>query len=253
MEIKQLIAVFGPLSFLGTVALTAAAILGIVGSKLIGEKRLARFSLWCADWLFAGRGLAAKIGLAAIVLILGYSATLFGASLASQELTLPPGAEKYFCEIDCHLAYSVTDAKTAAAIGADSSAVKAQGRFVIVAVRTRFDKTAISRHRGNGPLVPSPREVTLLDSAGQSYAVSEAGQQALVAMGESGVSMMQPLRPGESYVSRLVFDLPVGITNLRLLIASPSNPRWISTVIIGDEESVWHKKVLLALGPAPTR
>jgi hypothetical protein len=253
METKQLFAAFGALAFLGTVALMAASILGIVCAKLIGEKRIARFSLWCMDWLFGGRGLAAKIFVAAAVLILGYSATLVGASLASKELTLSPGAEKYFCEIDCHLAYSVTEAKTAATVGVNESAVKAQGRFVIVTVRTRFDETTISRHRGNSPLVPSSREVTLFDGAGNRYPVSETGQQALNAMGEAGTSMMKPLRPGESYVSRIAFDVPPGVSNPRLLIASPTDPRWIGAVIIGDEDSVWHKKVFLALGPAPAR
>jgi hypothetical protein len=253
METKQLMAAFGALAFLGTVAAMAAAVFGIVCSKLIGEKRLARFSLWCTNWVFGGRGLAAKIFMAAMVIILGYSVTLFSASLASKELTLAPGAEKYFCEIDCHLAYSVTETKTTPTIGADASAVKAQGRFVIVAVRTRFDQATISRHRGNGPLIPWPREIFLHDGAGHSYAISETGQRALTAMGEAGVSMTQPLRPGESYVSRVVFDVPTEMVSPRLLIASPSDPRWIGTVMIGDEDSVWHKKVFLALSPAPAR
>jgi hypothetical protein len=253
METKQLIAAFGTLAFLGTVLVMAMSIVGILAAKLIGEKRLVRFSAWCTDWLFGGRGLTAKILVVAAALILGYSATLVGASLVSQEWTLSPGAEKYFCEIDCHLAYSVSGAKTAATIGAGTSEAKAQGRFMIVTVRTRFDETTISRNRGDRPLVPYPREISLLDAAGNSYPVSEAGQKALDALGEAGASMIQPLRPGESYVSRLVFDVPAGIANPRLLIASPSDPRWIGTVLIGSEESVWHKKVFLALDPASAR
>jgi hypothetical protein len=253
METKQLFAAFGTLAFLGTVLVMVASIVGIFGAKLIGEKRLVRFSAWCTDWLFGGRGLVAKIFVTAAVLVLGYSATLVGVSLVSQEWTLSPGAEKYFCEIDCHLGYSVTDAKTAATIGAGTSEVKAQGRFMIVTVRTRFDETTISRNRGDRPLVPYPREISLIDGAGNSYSISHAGQQALNAMGEAGTSMIQPLRPGESYVSRLVFDVPPGIANPRLLIASPSDPRWIGTVLIGSEESVWHKKVFLALGTATAR
>lgn len=253
MESKQLMTVFGVLAFLGTAAAMAAAVLGIVGAKLIGEKRLARISLQLTDWLFGGRGLAAKTFMAAVALILGYSATLVGASLVSQEWTLSPGAEKYFCEIDCHLAYSVTEAKTTPAIGTGASAARAQGRFIIVSVRTRFDETTISRQRGYFPLVPNARELSLLDGAGQRYPVSESGQQALAAMGEAGMPMTETLRPGESYVSRLVFDVPTGDANPRLFIASRQRPRWVSTVIIGDEESVWHKKVLLALGPATAR
>jgi len=179
METNHLFAAFGVLAFLGMVAAMAAAILGIAAAKVIGEKRLARFSHFCTDWLFSGRGLAWKILIVAVALVLGYSVALMGASLASQEWTLPPGAEKYFCEIDCHLPYSVIEAKTAATIGTDASAVKAQGRFIIVSVRTRFDETTISRNRGDAPLMPWPRENFLLDGGGQSYSISETGQQAL--------------------------------------------------------------------------
>jgi hypothetical protein len=248
METKQLFAAFGVLAFLGTVLLMGASIVGILGAKVIGEKRLARFSTWCTDWLFSGRGLAAKIFVVAATLILGYSATLLGASLVSQEWTLSPGAEKYFCEVDCHLAYSVIEVKTSPTVGTGASSVNAQGRFVIVTVRTRFDETTISRNRGDRPLVPYPREITLRDGADNSYPVSESGQQALTAMGEAGSSMIQPLRPGESYVSRLVFDAPSRVVNPRLLIESPRDPRWIGAVVIGDETSVLHKKIFLALG-----
>ncbi len=249
METKQMFAAFGALAFLGMAALMATAILGFIAAKLIGGKRLARFSHLCTDWLFSGRGLAWKIFMVAAPLLLIYSAALVGASLSRQELTLSPGEEKYFCEIDCHLAYSAVDAKTAGSIGTDASAVKARGRFVVVSVRTRFDEMTISRNRGDGPLVPSPREIFLLDSAGKRYAISDAGQQALTAISEAGISMMQPLRPGESYISRVVFDLPSDIANPRLLIDSPMNPRFIGAVYIGNEDSLWHKKVFLALGP----
>ncbi len=37
-----------------------------------------------------------------------YFGLLFGFSLASRDHLLAHGQEKYFCEIDCHLAYSVT-------------------------------------------------------------------------------------------------------------------------------------------------
>src|ERR1700752_977437 len=44
---------------------------------------------------------------ALLVLIVGYGALLLGFSLFSRERTLARGEEKYFCELDCHLAYSV--------------------------------------------------------------------------------------------------------------------------------------------------
>jgi hypothetical protein len=248
MDTKQFVAAFGVLAFLGTIAVTVVAILGLTAAKLIGETRLAQYFSRFAGWLFGGRGLAWKIIVVAAPLILGYSVALFGASFTSQESTLAPGSEKYFCEIDCHLAYSISEVKTAPAIATGATAANAQGRFIILTVRTRFDETTISPNRGDVPLMPWPRDITLLDGAGQSYPISESGQHALASMGDAGVSMMQPLRPGESYVSRLVFDVPPSVTNPRLLIASPTNPRWIGAVLIGNEESVGHKKILLALG-----
>lgn len=247
MAFRQAIALFGVLAFLGTFMVIAASIVAVAGAKLIGEKRLARYFSVGSGWLFGGRGLAAKIIVAALVIVFGYSVTLFGASIASEELTLPVGAEKYFCEVDCHLAYSVTGMQTAASIGAGASATTAQGSLVIIYIRTRFDETTISRHRGNGPLTPSPREITLVDDAGRIYPVSQTGQQALSDAGQSGPSLLQPLRPGESYISKLAFDVSPGAHNLKLLIESPTEPRWISGLIIGDEGSVLHKKVFLAL------
>ncbi len=247
MEFKQAVVLLGMLSFLGTVLLVAGAIAAVAGTKLIGEQRLARTLSLGSGWLFRGRGLSVKIAVAALVIVFGYSATLFGASLASREWTLPPGSEKYFCEVDCHLAYSVTGVESAGAIGVGAASVKAQGNFTIVSVRTRFDENTISRHRGNGPLNPSPREITLVDEAGRSYPISQAGQQVLMDTGRAGESLMQPLRPGESYISKLAFDLPPDARNLKLLIESPTNPRWIGEFLIGDEDSMLHKKVLLAL------
>jgi hypothetical protein len=248
MEMKQAFVLFGMLSFLGTVCVIVGTAVVVICARVIGEDRLARYFSVGSGWLFGGRGLAWKIMMAALVIVFGYSATLFGASLVSQELTLPPGNEKYFCEVDCHLAYSVTGMQTASVIdGGQVSPLRVQGSFVIVSVRTRFDENTISRHRGNGPLVPSPRETTLVDEAGHSYPISQNGQQALSDSGKAGLKMTQALRPGESYISKLAFDVPRDARNLRLLIASPTEPRWIGSVLIGDEDSVLHKKVFLAL------
>jgi hypothetical protein len=254
MEFKQAFVLFGMLSFLGTFCVITGTAVVVICARLIGEERLARCFSVGSGWLFGGRGLAWKIMMAALVIVFGYSATLFGASLASQELTLAPGSEKYFCEVDCHLAYSVTGVQSATVIdGGESSPLRVQGNFAIVSVRTRFDENTISRHRGNGPLDPSPREITLVDEGGHCYPISQAGQQALSDSEQAGPSMMQALRPGESYISKLVFEVPRDSRNLRLFIDSPTEPRWIGQVLIGSEDSVLHKKVYLALPAAAPR
>lgn len=247
MEFRQAVAAFGALSFLGTFVLLAGAAVVVVGAKVVSEKRLAFATDWISRWLFGGRGLTRKVFVAAVILLAGYSAVLFGASVGSHEWVLAPGEQKYFCEIDCHLAYSVDGVQRTRTISAGANGATANGTFLVVSVRTWFDPRTISPHRGNGPLDPSPREITLVDEAGQEYPVSTLGQQALEQSGQAGTPLTQPLRPGDSYISRVVFDVPAGARDLRLLVASPTEPRWIGRVLIGDEGSFLHKKVLLRL------
>ena len=95
------------------------------------------------------------IGVGAVI----YLALLLGFSAGSRETDLARGQEKYFCEIDCHLAYSVADAR-----------MKPDGNY-LVTLRTRFDETTTSPRRPkDATLTPSPREARLVDSAGHEYA-----------------------------------------------------------------------------------
>src|SRR3981081_2779359 len=64
-----------------------------------------------------------------------YFSLLFGLSLVSHDSVLNRGQEKYFCEIDCHLAYSVIEVRP------ESAAVTTR---YFVTLRTRFDQTTIS-------------------------------------------------------------------------------------------------------------
>ncbi len=74
-----------------------------------------------------------------------YVSFLFGLSLVSHDNLLPRGQEKYFCEIDCHLAYSVVEVKTESAA--------ATTRYVVT-LRTRFDETTISSRRPKDATLP---------------------------------------------------------------------------------------------------
>jgi Domain of unknown function (DUF4352) len=248
MEAKQLANAIGALTFLGTFVVLAASVVSIVILKLLGEERLSRWGGAVSGWLFGGRGLARKLAIAATSLILVYGMALLGASAASREWALSPGEEKYFCEIDCHLAYSVAGVQKVQTVGSGSNQESAKGTFFIVNLRTRFDQRTISSHRADSPLTPSPREVTLVDGQGREYSVSQDAQQTLDTLpGGRQIALTTPLRPGESYVTSLVFDLPSGVSGLKLLVASPTNPGWIGRVLIGDESSILHKKVYLRL------
>src|ERR1700732_61577 len=228
MAAKQLAGLIGALSFLGTVAVLAVLVATIVILKLMGEYRLSRWSGAVSGWLFGGRGLTRKLALVAGLLLFLYATALVGASAASREWALSPGEEKYFCEIDCHLAYSVVGVEKVQAIGAGSTQKTANGIFFVVSLRTRFDEHTSSPNRGDSPLTPSPRRVTLVDSQGREYPVSPEAQQSLDAsVAGRSTSLTTPLRPGESYITQLAFDLPAAVSGLKLLVASATAPPWL--------------------------
>lgn len=156
-----------------------------------------------------------------------YAILLFGCSVISHQKVLARGQEKYFCEMDCHLAYSVVGVK---------EETSGSARRYVVALRTRFDETTISKHRPkDAPLMPSPREVRLVDSAGQTYTPEST----------SGVSLMQPLIPGESYTSELTFTVPVKSQELKLLVQTA--PGFPDRLVIGNENSWFHAKTYLGI------
>lgn len=191
----------------------------------------------------------AKLGAgAAIIIAAGYLLLLGGVSLASSDQTLPPDGWKYFCEIDCHLAYSLIGAQTAAALGPEMQQVSAHGKFVILRVKTWFDERTISAHRGNGPLTPNRRRVLLVDDTGRSYAPSPEGEAAYSRLGQSSTPLTQSLRPGESYTTALMFDVPKEAQGLRLLITE-DDPE--TRFVIGHENSLLHKKIYFDVESAP--
>jgi hypothetical protein len=248
MEFKQTMAICGVLAFLGTLTAVVTATAAIVALRIVGQERVSRWTGAASAWLFNGRGVARKIAVIPVIVLGGYVTVLLGASIASREQALPPGEEKYFCEIDCHLAYSVATVDTTKTLGSTSARETASGTFYVISVRTRFDEHTVSPHRGDAPLTPSPRIVTIEDDAGRSYSISQAGQQALEnSLGVEWTPLTRPLRPGECYATQLVFDLPSNARGPKLLIAGPAEPEWLGRIIIGEEDSILHKKVYLRL------
>ncbi len=199
-----------PLAVLGFLAAGAVLFLAIASVLIFWFARKPKFA----------RTSAIAIGVVAVI----YFALLFGFSAGSHATTLARGQEKYFCEIDCHLAYSVVDAQT-----------QPGGRYTVT-LRTRFDETTTSPERPkSAPLTPSPREVRLIDSAGRQYAP----------VSTEGTPLSMSLKPAESYTTKLEFTLPPSATGLRLLINTI--PQWPDKLVIGDENSWLHKKTYLAL------
>lgn len=219
--------------------LMVLAFLGTAG--LLGATGLA--FLWT---LASGKyGLARKFFIAGAAVGFLYAGSLLALSLRSEEKTLAAGQQKYFCEMDCHTAYSVVDVRTAKTLGEGGAQATADGMFYVITLRTWFDEETISSRRPvNMPLWPNPRVVRVVDDAGNRYATSLAGQKAVLA---SNVPLTHPLTPGESYDTVLVFDLPAQTVNPRLLLAD-----WdpVTYLLIGHENSLFHKKIFFGLMPS---
>ena len=207
--------------------------LGLTGLVILGGLVRKKFKIF--KWaLVAAAGIAAA-----------YTGILLADSVVSPEYVLARGEHKYFCEVDCHLAYSVEDVSAAKMLGPELQQRTAAGRYVIVRVKTWFDERTISPHRGNAPLTPSPRRIVLADTGGREFALSPEGQAAFEQMRGRTLPLTTPLRPGESYFTDLVFDIPGDARNLRLLITDTDG---LGAALVGHENSPLHKKVWFQLG-----
>ncbi|HEY1250934.1 MAG TPA: hypothetical protein VGH97_07065 [Thermoanaerobaculia bacterium] len=179
-----------------------------IGAAIAGAARRTRL----ARFLAAG----------ALMAGVAYGVVLLGASLLSRERTLAAGEKKYFCEMDCHLAYSV-------------DSVSGGGGSVSVAIRTWFDPSTIAPFRGDGPLYPNPRTVFLVDDTGLRFPPATAI-----------APLERPLRPGESYVSTVAFTVPPGSGTgpLRLYVGDAPG---LENLIVNHENSPFHARTYFAL------
>jgi len=215
------------LAFLGT----ASALILCLLIAVIGALRKSR--------VLVLTGLA--VGLA---LSLVYGTILLALSLFSSDAVLAGGAWKYFCEIDCHIAYAVAGVQVAHSVGSEMQPIATSGKFVIVQLKTWFDPSTISAHRGDAPLVPSERKASLIDGAGHVFGESSRAETILTAAALHSMPLRTPLRPGESYVSYLVFEIPNESSQLRLLLTSADS---LDAALWGHENSPFHKKAYFAL------
>jgi len=218
----NLAAPIGALAFLGTGLLLLVLGFALIFSLLKNQSKLK------------------KLSLAAILMVAGlYLILLLAFSLASGDQVLAQGQEKHFCELDCHLAYSVTEVHETKTLGEDPNQLTAAGMFRVVTVKTRFDEKTIGRNRGDGLLYPNSRVLSVSDANGHEYFPSVDAGRVLDATHSAGTPMTVPLRPGDSYSTTVVFDLPAGIRNPTLSIREGES---ITHLIIGHENSLLHKQ-----------
>jgi hypothetical protein len=203
------------------------------------------FVFLVAGLIFVHALVTRKIGRAGLVLFVAvviagiYVGALLVCSFASDETVLSLGQEKHFCEIDCHLAYSIQKVTRSKTLGDPANQTTAAGLYNAITIRTRFDEDTISPTRGNALLYPNSRVLTVIDEDGRAFWPSPEGQSNLDRNNEAGTPITSPLRPGESYTTTIVFDLPPNIRNPTLLI---NEGEWITHFVIGHENSPFHKK-----------
>jgi hypothetical protein len=219
-------AVLGVLAFLG---FGFAEFLALVTAVVLFARRRRR----AARRILAGAVVGAGL----------YAAALLAFSLTSRDQVAERGEEKYFCEVDCHLAYSVVDVRVSKSVGSASSR---KGFYRIVTLKVRFDPETTSVHRPQDmTLTPNPRSVRVVDASGAIYRPDPAGERALETVEGPSIPLTRSLLPGESYVTRLVFDLPAKAREPRLLITESD---WITRALIGHENSPLHRKTSFRVG-----
>ena len=193
-----------------------------------------------------GEKKASKMGTSLTVACAGgYGLLLLGVGLVSPNKVLPIGSWKYFCEVDCHVAYSIASVQTAPAVGTKANVNQPYGEYVVVRLKTYFDEKTIAKFRGDAPLTPNPRHVVILDDKERRFLPAQLKPSTL---NDVSTPLTRALRPGESYTTSFVFDVPKDARNLRLLIAD-DDP--MSKLIIDHEDSPFHGKIYLSLGLPP--
>ncbi|MDQ1639813.1 MAG: hypothetical protein QOF62_3152 [Pyrinomonadaceae bacterium] len=218
----NLSAPIGALLFLGTAFLIVCLVLLLIFSFLTK-----RFSL-------------TKLGASALAIIVAlYLSLLFLFSWTSTEKVLARGEEKYFCEIDCHLAYSIMDSQTLKTLGTAPNQLSANGLFRVLTIKTRFDEKTIGPTRGDSLLYPNSRVLIVVDAQGKEYFPDIEAERFLRGLNQAGRPFITPLRPGETYQTTVVFDLPADIQSPTLLIHEGEFP---TRFVIGHENSLLHKK-----------
>lgn len=207
------------LAFLGTALLLVCLVIGMGVAFAARRKRL-----------------AAGLGIGAAGVALAYAVALVGIALLSRERTLSRGERKYFCEMDCHIAYEVVGAEAA---GPGKRAVS---------LRTWFDPSTIAPFRGDAPLAPGPRDVYLVDEGGRRYSPSPEATADWQDAHPGSTPLGRELRPGEFYTATLVFDLPDAARTPRLFVGDPAGG--LDRFVIGHENSPFHGRTYFALPAA---
>jgi hypothetical protein len=161
-------------------------------------------------------------------------------SYTSFDRIVARGDKKFYCGMDCHIAYSVRNVERVKTIGGTN----ASREFYLITLRSHFDQRTLAPWRGGSPLRPCPPALTLIDGSGHWYLISVAGQKAWAAAQEAQHSLSDGLRPGEAYETTWVLDVAADSQNLRMFAGWNGFP---ACGLMGNEASPGHKKTYFAL------
>lgn len=164
-----------------------------------------------------------------------YAVMLLTASFSSKEATLGLNEPKEFCGfyLDCHMHTAVTGVRQTKTIGDRT----AQGEFYVVKVKVFSDakQATIGLLTVDARVIDENRQEFLRDT----QAEDRLGEQP---------PLDKRISPVESFEREIVFDLPAGVKNPRLDIREGYGiDHVIESVLIGDEDSILHKRNLFKL------
>lgn len=183
---------------------------------------------WLRNFVFGG----------VTIWLVFYAMMLVGFSLLSEEKTLAPNEAKEFCGfyLDCHLHTAVTAVRKTKTIGDKT----AKGEFYIVKVNVFSNaKNPSVATRLVGPTA------SVQDEAGNIY-LRDTEAESFLPTAE--ISLNRDVKKNISFDKEMVFDLPVNVTRPRLDISEGwAIDKAIETVLIGDEDSILHKRKLFDL------
>lgn len=171
-----------------------------------------------------------------------YGVLLLVMSLTSRETNLGNNEPKEFCGfyLDCHMHTEVTGVRTAKNIGDKT----ANGEFYIVNLKVFSD----ARNPAIALRLLKPQAV-VMDENGATYARNDAAEQLLPT---ANLNLGADVKNDETIEKEIVFDLPEGIKNPRLDIREGYGvDHVIEAVLIGDEDSILHKRIYFKLLSEP--
>ena len=192
--------------------------------------------LLIAAWFFKVTWLQKFVLGAVGVWFVVYAIMLLTFSLTSEEKALGMNEPKEFCGfyLDCHLHTTVTNIRKTKTFGNRT----ANGEFYVVRVKIFSD----ARRAELGLHAP---EFEVVDAQGKKF-------RRVPDLEKPEPPFDSKVPAGGAFEKEIVFDLPENVQNPRLDVSEGIGiDKVIESVLIGDEDSLFHKRVLFKLEPKP--